>query len=80
MTARLEDYNFADDIALLSHTHKDIQEKTDKVDKTARSVGLRIYPGKTKVMKVKNKSIVKTNVRGTELKGAQDFKYLGWYI
>ena len=32
LTARLEDCDFADDIALLSHTQKDIQEKTNRVD------------------------------------------------
>ena len=35
LTARLEDCDFADDIALLSHTQKDIQEKTSRVDVVA---------------------------------------------
>ena len=80
LTARLEDSDFADDIALLSHAQKDIQEKTDRVDKTARSVGLKIHPDKTKMMKMKNKSAAKTNVHGVELEEVEHFKYLGSYI
>ena len=53
LTARLEDCDFADDIALLSHTQKDIQEKTNRVDQIARSVGLKMHPNKTKIMKLK---------------------------
>ena len=53
LTDRLEDCKFADDITLLSHTQKDIQEKTDRVDQTAKTVGLKIHPEKTKVMTAK---------------------------
>lgn len=42
LTAWLEDCDFADDIAQLSRLQNDIQEKTDRVDKAARSVGLNI--------------------------------------
>ena len=80
LTARLEDSDFADDIALLSHTQKDIQEKTDRVDQTARSVGLKIHPEKTKMMTANNRSTKRTNVRGADLEEVQHFKYLGSYI
>ena len=80
LTARLEDCDFADDIALLSHTQKDIQEKTNRVDQIARSVGLKIHPNKTKIMKLKNRSATKTSIRGADLEEVQDFKYLGSYI
>ncbi|GFR60170.1 hypothetical protein ElyMa_005401500 [Elysia marginata] len=39
---QLEDEDFADDVALLSHSQKDMQEKTSCVEKTARSIGLKI--------------------------------------
>ena len=41
-----KDSDFADDIGLLSQAQaqKDIQEKTDQVDKIARSVGLTMHP------------------------------------
>ena len=73
-TARLEDCDFADDIALLSHT------QTNRVDQIACSVGLKIHPNKTNVMKLKNRSATKSSIRGTELEGVQDSKYLGRYI
>ncbi len=39
---RLEDLDFADDLALLSHSGKHMQEKTDALADTARKVGLHI--------------------------------------
>ena len=67
-------------IALLAHTQKDIQEKTERVDKVGRSVGLKISLGKTKMMKMKNKSNVKTTVQGEDLEEVEHFKYLGSYV
>ena len=80
LTDRLEDCEFADDIAVLSHTKKDIQEKTDMVDQTARSAGLKIYSEKAKVMTANNRISKKTNVLGAVLEVMQNFKYLGSYI
>ena len=80
LTARLEDCDFADDITLLSHTQKDIQEETNRVDQIARSVGLKIHTNKTKIMQLKNRSATKTIIRGADLEEVQDFKYLGSYI
>ena len=80
MFNRLEDSDFADDIALLSHTHQDIQEKTDRVAQTARKVGLKIHTSKTKIMKVKTKSSLPVTVEGQLLDEVQDFKYLGSII
>ncbi|GFR94430.1 hypothetical protein ElyMa_000918600 [Elysia marginata] len=50
--------DFADDIALLSHSQKDMQEKTSCVETTARSIGLnlKISHSKSKVMKINTKS------------------------
>ena len=43
MTATtLEDLDFADDIALLSHRHQDKQEKTDAMATTAGNLGLKV--------------------------------------
>ena len=78
--SRLEDCDFADDIGLISHTHKDIQEKTDRVDKFARSIGLKIHPSKSKLMRVKTKSHHAVTVRGESLETVEDFKYLGSII
>ena len=80
LTNRLEDCKCADDITLLLHTQKDIQEKTDRVDQTARSVGLKIHPEKTKVITANNRTSKKTNVRGADLEEVQNVKYLVSYI
>ena len=80
LTSHLEDCDFADDLALLSHAQKDIQEKTTKIEQVAKSVGLKVNSGKTKLMKVKTKSALKTYANGAELEEVEDFKYLGSYI
>ena len=47
-TTTLEDLDFADDIALLSHRHQDMQEKTDAMATTAGNLGLKASTKKTK--------------------------------
>ncbi len=80
LTNHLEDCDFADDLALLSHSQKDIQAQTTKIERIAKSVGLKINAGKTKLMKIKTKSALKTFANGAELEEVEDFKYLGSYI
>jgi len=48
LLTNLEDLDFADDIALISHTRSHLQLKTVRINKLA--VGLKINIGKTKVM------------------------------
>ncbi|VDP07114.1 unnamed protein product [Schistosoma margrebowiei] len=52
---QLNDLDFADDLALLSHTHEQMQMKTASVAAVSASVGLSIHKGKTKVLKFKAK-------------------------
>ena len=57
----LEDLDFADDLALVSHTLH-IQEKTSCVNRFAQQIGLNISLKKTKVMTLKHtKSPTYTN-------------------
>ena len=44
----LEDHDFADDIALLSSTFKDLHEKTGRLAEKAARVGLKLYATKCK--------------------------------
>ena len=46
---------------------KDIQEKPDSIDKTAKAVGLKIHPTKSKVMKLKTHTKRKILVQGEEI-------------
>ena len=64
---QLEDLDFAEDIALLyiallSHTCDQMQRKTTELENTAKSIGLRIHPGKSKVMKLKTNSTANITV------------------
>ena len=63
----LEDLDFADDLALLSHTRQHIQEKTDRLSMFSNQVGLRISLKKTEAMCVNAPSPTKIRVRGQDI-------------
>ena len=69
--------DFADDIALTSHRHQDMQEKTDAMALAAGSLGPKISSKKTKntrmITRVQNK--IQSNGEGVE--EVDDFTYLG---
>jgi hypothetical protein len=75
-TTTLEDLDFANDIALLSHHHQDVQEKTDAMATTAGNLGLNVSTKKTKSMRMNAR--VKDNIKlnGNEIE-VNDFIYLG---
>ena len=50
LTKQLEDLDFADNISLLAHRHKDTQTKLEHVADEAEKVGLQININKTEVM------------------------------
>ena len=50
-TESLGDLDFADDIALLAHSHRVIQSKTEKLVRNASKVGLHVNKDKTKTMR-----------------------------
>lgn len=80
LTKQLEDLDFADDIALLSHSHQQMQEKTQLLEKTAAGLGLKINVGKTKIMRINNKNTSPINIRGSPLEEVDQFTYLGSVI
>ncbi|VDP38994.1 unnamed protein product [Schistosoma margrebowiei] len=47
---QLDDLDFADDLALLSQTQQQMQEKTTSVAAASAAVGLNIHKGKSKVL------------------------------
>ncbi|VDP25138.1 unnamed protein product [Schistosoma margrebowiei] len=53
---QLDDLDFTDDLALLSHTHEQMQIKTVSLTAVSASLGLKIHKGKTKVLKFKTKN------------------------
>lgn len=48
MTEMLEDLDFADDIALLSNRHCDMQEKANRLANTVEKIGLKINSNEDK--------------------------------
>ena len=54
-TKQLEDLDFTDDRCLLAHHLQDLRSKTEALNETAKRVGLKVHPGKTKVMRVNSK-------------------------
>jgi hypothetical protein len=51
-TTKLEDLDFADDLALLSSKFQDVQQKTQSLHENTSGVGLNINMNKTKTMRL----------------------------
>jgi hypothetical protein len=52
LTRQLDDLDFADDLALLSHSQAHMQEKTATLNTISEQVGLQIHSDKTKTMRL----------------------------
>ncbi len=50
--SQLDDLDFADDIALLSHSHQQMQDKSSHLLKISSQVGHYMHRGKTKILNV----------------------------
>ncbi|VDP35274.1 unnamed protein product [Schistosoma margrebowiei] len=48
---QLDDVDFTDDLALLSRTQKQMQEKTNSVAAASAAIGLNIHKGKSKILR-----------------------------
>ena len=49
---QLDDLDFVDDLALLAHSHEQMQAKTTALQTTASKIGLKINTEKAKVMRI----------------------------
>ena len=72
--------DFADDLALLSHSHQQMKEKTRDLVKTSQSTGLNVHPGKTKILKINTSSNSQISINGNPLEEVDSFTYLGSII
>ena len=77
LTKKLEDLDFADDIALLSHSHAHMQEKTSKIAEKSAQVGLNINVAKTKVMRINTRCNKEIKLGNEPLETVDKFTYLG---
>ena len=76
-TTSLEDLNFADDIAFLSHNHQGMQAKVTRLTKISSKTGLGISKSKTKVIKVKTRNVDNIQLNGDAVDEVEDLTYLG---
>ncbi|VDP76857.1 unnamed protein product [Schistosoma curassoni] len=73
---QLDDLDFAHDLALLSHTHEQMQIKSASVAAVSESVDLNIHKGKTKVLKYNTENVNPTTLDGETLEDVESFTYL----
>ena len=78
--SQLEDLNFADDLALLSHSHQQMQEKTELLNTMSTQLGLNINRSKTRIMKANTKNNNLITMNGEPLEETDSFTYLGSII
>ena len=74
---KLEDLDFADDLALLSHRLQDMQEKVNSLREASQRVGLRISQEKTKVMRINSGQDAPIIIEGMPAEDVKEFVYLG---
>ncbi|VDP52803.1 unnamed protein product, partial [Schistosoma curassoni] len=73
---QLDDLDFADDLALLSQTQQQMQEKTNSVV----AVGLNIHKGKSKILRYNTACTNLITIEGEDLEDVKTFTYLGSMI
>nr|KAG5687578.1 hypothetical protein BaRGS_009975 [Batillaria attramentaria] len=74
---QLDDLDFADDLALLSHSHSQIQDKTTRLEATSAGTGLKINRKKTELMKINTTANTPVTVGGEPIREVESFVYLG---
>ena len=72
LTSKLNNLNFADDLALLSSTQQQMQVKLNKLDFEARWVGLKINAEKTKIMRINPHNQEKITVAEHDIEDVED--------
>ncbi|VDP33515.1 unnamed protein product [Schistosoma mattheei] len=77
---QLDDLDFADDLALLSQTQQQMQEKTTSVAAASAAVGLNIHKGRSKILRYKTACNNTNTIDGEDLEDVETFTYLGSII
>ncbi|VDO82338.1 unnamed protein product, partial [Schistosoma mattheei] len=81
----MDDLDLADDLALLSHTQQQIQEKTTSVAAasaaaSAAAIGLNKHKGKSKILRYNTACTNPITIDGDDLEDVKTFKYVGSII
>ena len=74
---QLDDLNFADDLVLLSHNHRHMQDKTTCLETISAGTGLKISKRKTELMKINTTANTPVTVDGEPIREVHSFIYLG---
>ena len=72
LTSKLDDLDFADDVALLSSTRNHIQDKTTRMNEVAKRVGLKVNLEKTKILRINAKTQTKIMIDGQDIEEVSD--------
>ncbi len=75
-TTSLEGIDFADDLALRSHSLQDMRDKTQALEVQNAKVGLEINGIKTKLMRIGTKLGDGVSVEGEQIEEVDEFTYL----
>ena len=73
----MEDRDCADDLALLSTSRRNLQQKTNELEVHAKITGLHINTAKTKVMKIKTDDNQPIVIGIDDVENVDSFTYLG---
>nr|KAG5711941.1 hypothetical protein BaRGS_026382 [Batillaria attramentaria] len=76
---QLDDLDFADDLAPLSHSHSQMQDKTTCLEATSAGTGLKLNRNKTELMKINTTANTPVTVErdGEPIREVESFVYLG---
>ena len=77
MREQLDDLDFADNIALLSHSYIQMQHKIRCLEETAAKLGLSVSKEKTKVMRLNNINENPVSMSKGNIEEVSSFVYLG---
>jgi len=80
LMSKLEDLDFADDLALLSHRLQHMQEKMDSLKEASQRVGLKISQEKTKLLRVNTVQEEDITIGEQAVEEVDKFVYLGSVI
>ena len=64
-------------MALLSHTHQQMQDKTSTIASSSARIGLNIHRGKSKVLRINSANTTPITLEGESLEEVDEFTYLG---
>ncbi|CAH8293905.1 unnamed protein product [Schistosoma intercalatum] len=77
---QLDDLDIADDLALLSQTQQQMQEKTNSVAAASAAVGLNIHKRKSRTLRYNTACTNPITIDGDDLEDVKTFTYLGSII